>query len=154
MNKTAIFTAGLVSAGIVGLALILSNVIEIKKPATEVRCIHGFATINKRAAESAEPGKLPELEARPESVDVQQGCNLILQIVPPREKSGDVTIKHELFPNGDPKSNRRWLDTTNAGSRDLIVIGVPDDAKEGIHKYSVEIPGFEKLDPYANVIPD
>ena len=64
---------------------------------------------------------------------------------------GDVTIKHEDSPVGAPSS---WLDKTNAGSTDLILIDVPDDAAEGKHKYSVAIPGFPELDPYAEIIPD
>ena len=159
MNKKAILTVGLASAGIVGLALIGSGVMEIKKnvieikknvieikkkpkKGTEVRCIHGFATINTEAA---------KLEVHPKSVDVQKGCRLILRIVPPRKTMGDVTIKHEDSPVGAPSS---WLNKTNADSTDLILIDVPDDATEGKYKYSVAIPDFDKLDPYADVIPD
>ena len=161
MNKKAILTVGLASAGIVGLALIGSGVIEIKKnvieikknvieikkkpkKGTEVRCIHGFATINIEA-------EALELKVQPESVDVQKGCRLILRIVPPRKTMGDVTIKHEDSPVGAQSS---WLNKTNTDSTDLILIDVPDDATEGIYKYSVAIPGFEKLDPYAEIIPD
>ena len=143
MNKTTIFTAGLASAGIVGLALFGSGVIEIKKKPTDVRCIHGFATINTRAV---------NLVVAPGNVAVQRGCKIILQIVPPRGNMGDVTIKHEDFPKGDPKTNS-WLDATSAGSREIIVIDVPKDATTGEHKYSVAIPGFATLDPHADVIP-
>lgn len=143
MNKTAIFAAGLASAGIIALALILSGVITPKMKASDVRCIHAFATINTRAV---------NLVVAPRKVDVQKGCKIILQIVPPRGTMGDVTLKHEKFPNGDPKTNS-WLDKTSAGSREIIVIDVPKDATTGEHKYSVAIPGFATLDPHADVIP-
>ena len=160
MNKKAILTVGLASAGIVGLALIGSGVIEIKKnvieikkdvieikkkpkKGTEVRCIHGFVTI------TLEPGA-EKPKVHPNLVDVQKGCRLILQIVPPRKTMGDVTIKHEDSPVGAPST---WLNKTNADSTDLILIDVPDDATVGRYKYSVAIPEFGKLDPYADVIP-
>ena len=110
-------------------------------PPTEIRCLHAFATINTMA---------PKIQVHPETVVVQMGCKLILQIVPPRKIMGDVTIKHEDSPNAAPSN---WLDKTNAGSTDLILIDVPKDAAEGEYKYSVSIPGFDKLDPHAEVIP-
>ncbi len=106
-------------------------------------CRHGSATINTEAK---------ELTVDPETVRVRQGCTIELRIVPPREVVGDVTIKHEEFPIGAPEAIR-WLDKTNADSKELIVIEVPEDAVLGEHKYSVTIPGFEILDPFANVIP-
>ena len=139
MNRIAILVA---------MVLLVLGGCEAKQmpgmPGTEVRCIHGFATINTRAE---------HLVVAPANVDVQRGCKLILQIVPPRKDAGDVTIEHVEFPQGDLKRNR-WLDKTNTGKREIIVIEVPKDATFGKHEYSVTIPGFDTLDPHATVIPD
>jgi len=135
MNRIAIFL-------IAALLLVLSGC-DRTTPPTDVRCIHGFATINTRA---------PTLVVAPGHVDVQRGCKLIFQIVPPRKEAGDVTIEHEEFPKGDPGTNP-WLNRTNTGQKEIIVIEVPEDATLGKHKYSVTISGFPKLDPHAEVIP-
>ena len=135
MNRVAI---------LIGTVLIvLSGCDGNQITATDVRCIHGFATINTRAQ---------TLVVAPGKVAVQRGCKLILQIVPPRKDAGDVTIEHEEFPKGDPGTNP-WLTRTNTGQKEMIVIEVPQDATLGEHKYSVTIPEFPKLDPHAEVIP-
>ena len=130
MNKLTIF--------IVAALLLLSG-------CAKEECRIVSATINTQAA---------NLEVHPETVRVRQGCTIDLRIVPPREILGDVTIKHEKFPEGGPADDEeRWLDKKNTDSKDHILIKVPLVATKGLHKYSVAIPGFDTLDPNADVDP-
>ena len=125
------------------IAMLIATVLLGLSGCAKEVCRHVSATINTEAE---------ELTVHPETVRAKQGCTIELRIVPPREVVGDVTIEHEEFPIGDPEAVR-WLDKTNADSKELIVIEVPEDAVLGEHKYSVTIPGFEILDPHAEVIP-
>jgi len=81
MNKLTIF--------LVAVFLLLSG-------CAKQECRPVSATINTQAA---------NIEVHPETVRVRRGCSIDLQIVPPREIMGDVTIKHEKFPGGGPGEN-------------------------------------------------
>ncbi len=125
------------------IAILIATILLALSGCAKEECRHVSANINTEAE---------ELTVQPERVRVHQGCTIELRIVPPREVVGDVTIKHEKFPIGDPEAIR-WLDNTNADSKKRIVIEVPEDAVLGEHTYSVTIPDFPKLDPHAEVIP-
>jgi hypothetical protein len=79
------------------------------------------------------------LVANPETITVDRGCWVRVQIVPPVDPD-TVHTKQSGFGN-------RWLNKSNT-ARDEIVLIPPDDVELNTpHKYSIEVEGVGTLDP-------
>ena len=95
-------------------------------------------TINHSAA---------NLRVTPARVTVHMGCNIRLNIVPPKDIGRVLTRADGPNPGVD-----NWMYKTN-GVQNRIVIEVPMGITEGEYKFSVTVDGVGRLDPHADVIP-
>lgn len=135
MNKLTIFIAVALLLLIAGGSMSPIGTSNADDPCTDPDKV---MTINHSAA---------QLKVTPASVTVHMGCNIRLNIVPPKE-IGKVRTKAD----GPNPGVDNWMYKTN-GVQDKIVFEVPMGITLGDYKFSVTVDGVGTLDPHAKVIP-